>query len=184
LTDKEVISITKRWIEQFIIDYNICPFAAYPYRNELIKYSVSRNTEREHQLYDLFQLFIAMVSADSDQLSNSFIIYPEDQAGFDDFYEMNYLAEALLQESGYYKDLQIVIFHPKFRYEDELPSDPSNMTNRSPFPMIHVLRIDEVAQALESYEESQSIPEKNRMKLQSLDKEQIYVISKLIILDR
>ena len=47
--------------------------------------------------------------------------------------------------------IQIASFHPQFEFGDNSDNSAGNYTNRSPFPLIHLLRVDNVSNAIESY---------------------------------
>ncbi len=48
--------------------------------------------------------------------------------------------EAVLEDMGLLDTVQLVGFHPEFQYAGAEPADPANATNRSPAPMVHLLR--------------------------------------------
>ncbi|NNF32634.1 MAG: DUF1415 domain-containing protein [Saprospiraceae bacterium] len=180
MTDQKVIDIVTQWIDEFIIGYNICPFASYPFKNDLIQYLVSESTELEDQLYDLVRLFVLMMSTNEEELSNSFLIFSQDQSRFEDFLIIDDMAEMLLEEYGFTEHLQVVLFHPEFSYADEDPEDPSNLTNKSPYPMIHVLRKKEVQRAIESHKHTDDIPKRNKELLKDMGKNELMDLYKLI----
>lgn len=183
MTDQEVIDVVTRWINRFIVGYDICPFASYPFKNDLIQYIVSESQKLEDQLYDLVRLFVLMMSTNEEELSNSFLIFSHDQSSFEDFLLIDDMAEVLLEEYGFKEDLQIVLFHPEFSYADEDPHDPSNLTNKSPFPMVHVLRKKEVQRAIEIYENVEKIPQRNKELLKGMTKIELKELYKLLRID-
>ncbi len=71
------------------------------------------------------------------------------------------MAEALLADQGYEGTYQLASFHPEYRFADAEPEDPANFTNRSPFPMLHLLREAGLEQALSHYPDPEAIPERN-----------------------
>ncbi len=64
--------------------------------------------------------------------------------------------------------LQLASFHPDYRFEGAEPDDPANYTNRSPYPMFHLIREASLAQALEGYTNPQQIPRHNIEKMRKL----------------
>jgi len=74
----------------------------------------------------------------------------------------------LLKEQGYEGIYQLASFHPEYRFEGVELNDPANYTNRSPYPMIHILREASVEQALEKYPNPEKIPERNIQLIQGL----------------
>jgi len=64
--------------------------------------------------------------------------------------------------------LQLVGFHPDYCFAGVEETDPANYTNRSPYPMFHLIRQDELAAALESWPDPESIPRRNVALLREL----------------
>ena len=94
-------------------------------------------------------------------VETSIIIYPERFLDFDlylDFHaEANNFLELMNCEGVY----QLATFHPEFRFADSYDNDPADYTNRSPYPMLHILREDSVTKVLESYPNPDEIPARN-----------------------
>jgi hypothetical protein len=78
------------------------------------------------------------------------------------------LSEQLLEKEGYEGVYQIASFHPKYLFAGTKESDPSNYTNRSPYPMLHLLREESLEQAIEKHINADLIPEKNIQKATEL----------------
>ena len=64
---------------------------------------------------------------------------------YDDFLEA---CEAAIAELGLEGELQVASFHPRYQFADTQPEDIENFTNRSPYPMLHLLREASVARAV------------------------------------
>jgi uncharacterized protein len=73
-----------------------------------------------------------------------------------------------LEESGLEAVLQIASFHPDYRFAGTSPEDITNCTNRSPFPMLHLLREASVDEALTALPEAAQLVEKNLDTLRDL----------------
>jgi hypothetical protein len=58
-------------------------------------------------------------------------------------------------------ELQVATFHPQFQFADTEPDDITNYTNRSPYPILHLLREDSIDRAVESFPDAAEIYEKN-----------------------
>jgi len=56
---------------------------------------------------------------------------------------------------------QLASFHPDYCFPHQSLNDPANYTNRSPFPMFHILRESSLEKALLSYPCPEAIPERN-----------------------
>ena len=57
--------------------------------------------------------------------------------------------------------IQIASFHPDYCFADLDPEDVRNYTNRSPYPMFHLIREQSIEAAREQHPDVESIPEKN-----------------------
>jgi hypothetical protein len=160
--DSVSIATSKTWVERFIIGLDICPFAQY-IPEEQIKY-------REDQATDLATIFNNIQQEWQYLLSHrkvetSLIIYPNASADFLDFLDDYYACEQRLEDLGLDSTFQLVAFHPQFLFDASTPDDPANFTNRSPYPMIHILRSDSVTKAVDDHPDIESIPVKNMEKL-------------------
>jgi hypothetical protein len=62
----------------------------------------------------------------------------------------------------------VATFHPQFQFADTQPDDIENYTNRSPYPILHLLREDSIDRAVESFPDAAEIYEKNIDTMQRL----------------
>ena len=164
----EALSETRRWLERLVIGLNLCPFAAAPYRQERIAYTVS-DAEAPEAIYLAFLGALqSLVEADPREQETALLILSRGLRSFDDYLDMLALCEQALVEAGLEGRVQVASFHPDYRFADAPQDDPANFTNRSPFPMFHLIREDGLAAALESYPDPAQIPERNMRRLRAL----------------
>ena len=71
------------------------------------------------------------------------------------------IANDLMFEQGYEGVYQLASFHPDYCFADSEADDPANYTNRSPYPMLHLIREQSIEKALALYKKPESIPETN-----------------------
>ncbi len=71
------------------------------------------------------------------------------------------MSEKILKQKGYEGIYQVASFHPLYLFEGSVENDPANYTNRSVYPMLHLLREESIDKALENYKDPESIPERN-----------------------
>jgi len=57
--------------------------------------------------------------------------------------------------------LQVASFHPGYQFEGTAPEDVENLSNRSPYPMLHLLREDSIARAVAAYPDAAAIYQRN-----------------------
>ena len=97
----------------------------------------------------------------SEDIETTLLIFPFHFADFEDYLDLVGMAEDLSSEQGYDGIYQIASFHPEYCFEGAKEKDPANYTNRSPYPMLHILREDSISKALEHYIDPEGIPERN-----------------------
>lgn len=159
LTDQNIKAATQAWLKSVIIGYGICPFAKREQDRGSIYFSVNHDTEIEQCLLHLV--------AECDRLDTetgietTLLIYADAFTEFDDYLDFVEIAEALLAEQGYEGTYQLASFHPDYCFQDSDPEDAANYTNRSPYPMLHLLREASIERAVASHPDPESIPQHN-----------------------
>lgn len=178
MTDEEIIEITKKWINGFVISYNICPFAKYSFHEDNITYNVNHSPTSDPALFGL-SLFLHELSINFDTFSNAFFILPYWKGSFNVFLDYTEMGYAVLDDLNLSETFQLVAFHPEFHYQNESVEDVTSLTNQSPFPMIHILKVEEVSQAIDSFDQPEHIPINNQKLLTNLSKSGIKKIKAL-----
>lgn len=170
-SDDEVILLTRRWLERAVIGLNLCPFAQSAYVHDRIRYTVCRALCDEDLRSALGDELRFLESADPAQWETTLLIHP---GVLTDFLEYNqFLGEAatVLRRLGLDGVIQIASFHPKYQFAGTDPDDITNCTNRSPYPMLHLLRESSVAEAVSGPEDSARIVDRNIATLRKLGQE-------------
>lgn len=153
------IAATRSWLENIVIGYNICPFAKREFDRNSIRFEVETQTEIEACLLNLIA---ECERLDSDEtIETTLLIYANAFGSFDDYLDFLELAQALLEAQNYEGVYQLASFHPQYCFEDSNDDDPANYTNRSPYPMLHLLRESSLERALVNYPNPETIPENN-----------------------
>lgn len=154
MNEDKIIESTKKWITDFVIKNNICPFAAKPFLNNEIAFSVL-------QLQSGFNEILTSVLkefSDDHFLTSKFIILPELQS-FDDFLEVFYFTEEVCADLEL--DLKLVAFHPSNTYEGSGKNNPVDFANRAPYPAIQFLRSQHLESLSLTEKEKDDILENN-----------------------
>lgn len=153
------IAQTANWLEQVVIGLNFCPFARPVFEQAKVHYQVSEAQSLASALEDLIK-----EAARLDQQGNietTLLIYTQVVQNFDDFLDLVEIANELLTEQGYEGIYQLASFHPDYCFTGSDTDDPANYTNRSPYPMLHLIREKSIELALTHYVDPESIPENN-----------------------
>jgi len=157
-TDK-IIGQTKKWIVDVVVGCNFCPFAAREVKNNTIHYQVESATELSHCLQSFLQECLRLDAEET--IATTILIFPDAFQQFDDYLDLVALAEKLLKKSGYEGVYQVASFHPSYRFAKTAADDPENYTNRSLYPMLHLLREEQIEKALSRYPNPEQIPADN-----------------------
>jgi uncharacterized protein len=171
MNDEEVIASTRRWLEKSVIGLNLCPFAQVPYRADRVRFFVSGRDSAAGLLEDLRSELLGLNAADPNQCETSLLIHP---ATLNDFLEYNDFLEvcdALLVDLDLSGVLQVASFHPRYRFADTGAEDIENYTNRSPYPMLHLLREASVERAIAAVGDTDEIYRKNIRTMRTLGHE-------------
>jgi len=159
LASKVVIDATQAWLKSIIIEYNICPFAKRELEKGSIRFSVNQDTEIEDCL---LHLMVECDRLDTDQsIETTLLIYANTFTAFDDYLDFLEMADTLLIDQGYEGIYQLASFHPDYCFEGAEQDDPANYTNRSPYPMLHLLRESGIKRAVSTYPHPENIPQRN-----------------------
>ncbi|MFZ2725259.1 MAG: DUF1415 domain-containing protein [Methylococcaceae bacterium] len=153
------IDATKTWLSTIIIAHNICPFAKRVFDEQSIHFTVNKSEAIEQLLLNL--IAECELLNNDNTIETSLLIYSKALTDFDDYLDFLALAEDLLIEQGYEGIYQLASFHPDYCFEGVSINDASNYTNRSPYPMLHLLRESSLEQAIKHYPNPELIPERN-----------------------
>ena len=157
---EQVIEITKNWISQVVIGCHFCPFAAREMQRDTIRYYVEESEAKETCL--------ATLITECERLNTDYtietilVIFTQIATSFRSYLDLVGLSEKLLKKQNYEGVYQLASFHPDYRFSGSPASDAANYTNRSPFPVIQILREESISQALARYPHPpKTIPENN-----------------------
>ncbi len=165
-TELTIIQQTKNWVQEIVIGLNLCPFAAQPFQKDTIEYTVITGDSIEQHLQQLADSFHLL--DDNPGIETSLLIYPDAYQTFDDYLDWLDYANHLLEDLNYIGCYQIASFHPDYRFAGSTKSDASNFTNRSPWPMLHLIREHSLEAAITAYPDIEQVPKNNIKKLQEI----------------
>lgn len=149
----------RTWLESIVIDLNLCPFAKRELVKNRVRFVVSLADSEALLLHDL-QSELALLDNEP-EVETTLLIHPQ---VLNDFYDYNAFlpkADRLLSRSKYIGIYQLASFHPDYEFAHSGFDDPENFTNRSPYPLLHLLREASLEQAIEQHTDVHSIPARN-----------------------
>jgi len=168
LSETTVTTRVAGWLDGFVIAENLCPFAGAAVRGGALGiHAVAGGTEAV--LERLALEAARLVDADSDPEGTLLLALTDPRfEGLDEYLDLVEIAEALLDALALRGQVQLASFHPHYLFEGESADDPSHWTNRSPVPLLHLLREDAVERALQRHPDPDGIPLRNVAHLQAL----------------
>lgn len=164
--DETVRNATRRWLQTLVIDLDLCPFAGRVLESGGIRFAVSR-AQSPAALQDDLDAEITRLD-ESPEIGTTLLIHPDVLDDFLDYNDFLDVADALLEDRERLGIYQIASFHPDYQFAGTAPHDAENHSNRSPFPMLHLLREADVERALAAYPDPEGIPERNIERLRTL----------------
>jgi uncharacterized protein len=159
ISNEQVIAQTKKWITDVVVGCNFCPFAGKELKQDTIRYVVEAAPEMNNCLGAFIKECHLLDDAPS--IETTLIIFPHSFQQFDDYLDLVSLAESLLIKEGYEGIYQVASFHPQYMFAGAPLNDAANYSNRSLYPMLHILREESIEKALEKYPNPEQIPERN-----------------------
>lgn len=174
LKDPVIMHSVIDWFEKAVLGLNLCPFAAAPYKQGAIEFRICHAEKDESCLTDLF-LNLTLLDQNPD-IETLVMICPNHLMQFTDYNQFLTLAENLLEQEGWGGKYQIASFHPDYRFADTQKDDRENWTNRSPFPLLHLIREASISRAVAASRCIDEIPESNIQTLRKLKEKDLVKI--------
>lgn len=169
--DATLIAATQRWVERAVVGLNLCPFARAPMLQQKIRYAVSQARDTDVLLDDLLGELQSLNAADPDDCETTLLIHPFVLTNFLDYNDFLDVADAAVETLGVTGELQVASFHPDYQFADSAIDDIENFSNRSPFPILHLLREASIERAVDGMTDPDSIPRRNVEMLRALGRE-------------
>lgn len=160
------IAETRHWLETIVVGLNLCPFARRELVNERVLFTVSDAHTREQLLMDLHTSLLAL--ADNSAIETTLLIHPHVLQNFDDYNQFLDIADALLCDMDMEGVYQIASFHPDYQFADTALEDARNYSNKSPYPMLHLLSEESLEKAIDNNADTALIPERNKALLNKM----------------
>lgn len=168
MTADDPIAATGRWLQRAVIGLNLCPFAKAVQVKDQIRYVLSEATTADTLLAELATELLWLHEADPDVVDTTLLIHPRVLTDFYDYNDFLDQADAAIDALGLEGELQVASFHPDYQFAGSDFEDVANCTNRSPYPMLHLLREASIDRAVEAFPDPEAIVERNIATLEHL----------------
>jgi Fe-S-cluster containining protein len=177
-----VKQVTKSWVENFVMKYDLCPFASSVFVGNTIRYRTFMNSEA-NEAYLLSWLraeILHLLAVPESQCSTTLLMFPFAFKDFKGFHQLSeYIEDEFLPSiedellgpiselSGEpLPDIQLAFFHPNFQWAGEADDAPINFEKKAPFPTINILRAARV-RAWADGERTEDIGNSNSVNLET-----------------
>ena len=164
----QVLRQMRAWVGSMVIGLKLCPFARPVEEGGRLRYAVCLDDDPEAAYQFYLRELQHLVDASQDVLETSLLVFPNIYGDFDDYLDFVGIAEDCIVEAELEGVVQVASFHPDYYFEDSNPDDVTNFTNRSPYPVLHLLREDSLSAAIDSYPDVDGIPERNMRLMREL----------------
>ncbi len=172
MNDEAVVARTREWVEKAVIGLNLCPFARAVWVKDQVRVVVSRARHVDAFLDELDRELDLLASTPAEQIDTTLLVHPTLFPDFEVFNDFLGIVDDVVVEHDLEGVIQVAPFHPQFRFEGTEADDITNATNRSPYPILHLLREDSVERAVATDAgDADAIVERNMQTLRDLGHE-------------
>ena len=171
------IQATQTWLEKVVIGLNLCPFASKPFKENQVHFALCE-AEDEIGVVGCLETELERLIAHSDKqqggyIETTLVILDKALADFESYNQFLNLADDILHHHDLVGQFQIASFHPHYQFGGTHPNDRENLTNRSPYPILHLIREESLEAVLKNYPNPEAIPEHNIQTLEKLNETEI-----------
>ncbi len=168
MDEQAAINITRRWLDKVVIALNLCPFASQVVMENSLRLCVSNASDDESIIHAILEELDTLQSSSEQEVATGLLIFSEGLRDFDHYLSVVELAQQLVQQVGLEGVFQVASFHPDYHFVGVATDDLGNYTNRSPLPMLHFIREQQLSRALATYPRPETIPENNIATLKAM----------------
>lgn len=162
--EREVVT----WLHQVVIGLNLCPFASRPTSEGRVRFFISHATSEEDLLEELSTEMRLLDEKAATEIETTLLIVPKLLQDFFDYTQFLDWAQAHLKREGWLGVYQLASFHPQYCFAGADPDDAENLTNRAPYPIVHIIREQSLSNALNYVADVAEIPERNKRRVSDL----------------
>ncbi|MCH9693571.1 MAG: DUF1415 domain-containing protein [Gammaproteobacteria bacterium] len=159
MQDNDLILAVQRWVGSVVVEHDLCPFARREIDANRVRFVVTR-AATEIELLNALSAELEHLTC-TPSIETTLIIHPHVLSNFLHYNQFLDSADRLLSQSGLEGTYQIASFHPDYQFAGTAPDDAENFTNRSPYPVLHLLREESLEKAIAHADDIEQIPVRN-----------------------
>lgn len=177
----KVKNAVEKWLTSVVIDLNLCPFAQREYRQEKIHFSICDSVSEADIVEHLVRELLALHK--DTQVETTLLILSKSLIEFSLFNDFLDMADTVLDDMKLDGVFQIASFHPDYQFAGTQVDDAENYTNRSPYPILHLLRESSLDSAIDRHPDTSQIPHDNIDLMNKLGNQHMDSLLKKCLLD-
>ena len=174
MESETIVHVVRRWMEDLVVALNLCPFAKHELVSNRIRFVVSE-AKTDKQLLTALATELTLLS-DNAAVETTLLIHPDVLQDFFDYNDFLDNVDELLRHMELEGVYQVASFHPDYQYAGTAADDVENYTNRSPYPLLHILREASLTKSIAAYPDVETIPLRNIEKMNSLGRENVQAL--------
>lgn len=159
LQNEKIILSVRKWVETVIVGLNLCPFAKRELVKNRVRFVVSEATT-DDELMTALQAELERLDREP-SIETTLLIHYKVLQDFDDYNQFLNFADRFLAQLRFGGVYQIASFHPDYQFSGTDFDDAENYTNRSPYPLLHLIREDSLERVIADYPDIDQIPAQN-----------------------
>ena len=144
-----------------MIGLNLCPFAKAVVVKQQVRIVISDASTERALLEELGEELALLRDTPADEIDTTLLVHPQVLGDFLDYNDFLGDADALVEAMDLDGVLQVASFHPQYQFAGSEPDDADNLTNRAPYPILHLLREASIDRAVAAYPDPDAIIERN-----------------------
>lgn len=174
MENDHVIAAVRQWVETLIIGMNLCPFAKRELVKNRVRFTVTEAIT-DDELMTALQAELEFLDSDP-SVETTLLIHPKVLQDFDDYNQFLNFADRFLAQLRLGGVYQIASFHPEYQFGGTGPDDAENYTNRSPYPLLHLLREESLERVITDYPDVSQIPANNIELMNALGQDKLQAL--------
>ncbi len=171
MNTQQVEASVRKWVDTFVVGMNLCPFAKRELVKQRVRFTVTE-ASTEDELLQALQAELELLETDP-SVETTLLIHPAVLGNFLDYNQFLDIADALLLQMQLDGVYQVASFHPDYQFGGTAPWAAENYTNRSPYPILHLLREESLDRVLGDNPDADQIPQRNIDLMNSMGEEKL-----------
>lgn len=137
----DAVAACERWVAEVVVGLDLCPWAGAPLSQGRVRFVGVAPATLSELATEVVVEARMLAGEGCDWQTTLLVLEPRAPTpDFETLLDQIDACEGVLDHLGLLDTIHLVAFHPRFRYASGPADDPAHHVNRSPHPMVHLLR--------------------------------------------